>query len=446
MIKRAGNSGLGLGHNSMPILDLYPRIYWRSNAPLTVQEAGGSGYFRFAYTGAADPADYYVYDDGIGRFRQVTQAAPELSPDGFFWPDRTNLWDDTQSSDRGFTSFDPAFTKSNPAPSGSFLLDINSTGVTDTLVVAINGSASGQFSRAEALSASFNRIFSVCLRRSDGGVIDETVCELFCSTAHGESNEISTTYYRKIRDDGWYQLSGIRALDAGAPTKRFGVTVFDGYQLEVELPQLEGANTDPQAATLCTPDIGTNDSKGIFELDIASNPGSGNVVNEEFSSQGGWIAVACLIPYANTVTNYPLSWIAMQVHDADNYFGILMSNTNNQIVGILQTGGITQIYQLSEDTDVNNKKIGFVFSWGLRDNGTLAYAATNGLLYGLVDTFHTFPSSTGTPGWYVGYDPSATREPAVGIQEIYIGRGMLTRQTCRSLSSWLKRRVRSPED
>lgn len=437
--RRASNMALGLGNQTFPLWDLGAELYWRSANPTMVQTPGGTGTVNFSYTGATE--QYYIFDIGKGHFRQVDPTGTaEFPPDGFTPPDRTNLWDDTQNSTRGFTNIDGSLTTSNPAVPSTHILDTVTTAIGDLFRVQNTSGGALRLSRSEALSGTFNRIFSVLLKRTDGGVIDGSVATLFASTTTGGANEGGSTLYRQIREDGWYELSVVRGPGAG--NNYFGIELEDGFTVDVEMPALEGANTNPQQGTLPSPDTNTagiQGAKGVFELDIARGVGSGPT-SEPYPASG-WMACTIVHPYTTTDITIPFGIIMNWTVDTSNFLRLQMSASAQHIAGELDSGGASQIFlQVPGMPTINLGDInGIVLSWGRRASTDAALLCVNGRLIE-IDTSWTLP--VGTPSSIgIGYDATTSgREATVMIQQVAIGRGMLSRADTRLLSQWFKRR------
>lgn len=437
--RRASNMALGLGNQTFPIWDLGADMYWRSANPTVVQTPGGTGTVSFSYTGATD--QYYVYDIGRGHFRQVDPTGtPEFPPDGFVGPDRTNLWNDTQDSVRGFTTVDGSLTTSNPAVPSDHILDPTSTSLANLFRVENSSGGALRFSRFEGISTTINRIFSVLLKRTDGGVIDGSVATLFASSTAGGANEAGSTLYRQIREDGWYELSTVRVADGEFVNRFFGVELEDGFTVDVEMPGLEGSSLAPQQGAFPSPNTGAagvGGAKGVFELSIARATAAGST--SESYSQSGWMACTIVHPYSTTDITLPFGVMANWVVDASNFLRLQVSGSEQHVAGEMDSGGASQFFLQVPGTptidvgDIN----GVVLAWGRRSNTDAALLCVNGQFIE-VDTSWTLP--IGTPSSIdIGFDSTTSgAEATVNIQEVVIGRGMLTRNDCRLLSLWMQ--------
>ena len=431
-IRKASNTGIGVINKTFPIWELGADLYWRSASPLNVQIPGGSGYKNFVYTETVD--DYYIYDVGAGHFRQIPIASPEFPPDGFCPPARTNLWDDTQTSQRGFTSVDDSLSETfiSPVPS-THILDPNSVGISDVWNLGNDTGDSLRISRSEGISSSLNRIFSVLVKEQNGAIVNGGVVELFASTAtSGVPNEGGNTIYTKIRDDGWYHLSMVREFDASSDSRYFGVEIKPGKNVYIEMPALEGTNTNPQLGTFPAPDIGTKDSKGVFKLDIA------DIYNAGYPS-AGWMGCSIVFPYGKKYTSYPFGWLVNWAVDANNYILFEMSTSRNHFVAVVISNGDTQVFLGREDgiTIDAGETLGAVLMW----NPTNFFLYINGEYIGIDSTF-VMP--TGTPtSLNIGYDPINGRYPAICIQSAAISREPIGRSEAKILSKWFQNQALS---
>lgn len=438
-IERAGNSCLGLGNQSFPLWDLGATMYWRSVNSTEVQTPGGTGTVTFSYSEPSD--DYYVFDPGKGFFRQVDPATQaEFPPDGFVGPDRTNLWDNTQDSTRGFTTIDVGFATSNPAIDSSHILDPTSTSLATGFRVQNSSGGALRLSRSEGISTSFNRIFSVLLHRSDDGVIDNSVATLYAATTHGGVTEAGSTLYRKVRQDGWYELTVVRTADASSGSRYFGIEIQDGYTIDIEMPGLEGTNATIQQGAFPSPDIGTSDNKGEFELTIARGVAAGSEQEPYLAS--GWIGCTVVHPYSSADVTLDNGILIDWAVDSSNFIQIRISGSVQHIAAEGDSGGVDQFFlDVPGPPTINIGDVnGIVLSWGRRRTTDVMMLFINGQQIELTTSFDL---PVGMPaGLGIGFDTvSGGTVATANIQTVATGRRLLTRTEARHLSSWFQKQT-----
>jgi hypothetical protein len=457
-IKRMASAGLGLGNQTFPIWGLGATMYWTSANGTQVQTPGGTGTVNIDYldsTGTTATAPYYVYDIYKGHFKQVDPTtAVEVDPSGFVGPDRDNFFNDTQTSDRGFTTVDGGLITSTPALSSDHILDLASTGLTNGFRVANTSGGPLRFSRSETISSSFRRNFSVLVKRDDGGIINGTVLTLFIAATSGGANEGTGTDYKKIREDGWYEV--MMSISPDASTSKFlGVILEDGFTIDVEAPGQESSGvlgtSSISAGTNPPPHLGSTPGGGTVVVDFASGVGTGS--EEEPFPEAGWIGCTVVHPYSMTQLQsigvpspndeIPAGTLVNWEVSTSERIRFLISRTVQSVAAELDSAGSDFFLQEGPDVLVGDTN-GMVVSWGRRGSTNIAYLYINGEQIEINTGTYNGPP-VGTPSSIqVGFRlnagvPSTTATS--WVQHIAIGRNLLTRTECRHLSRWFEQQA-----
>ena len=458
-IKRAANMGLGLGNQTFPLWDLGATMYWKSANGGVVQTPGNEGVVTLLYRDAipVTPTDpYYVYDVYKGQFRQVDPTvAVEFNPSGFVAPPRDNFFNDSQTNnDRGFNTIGGGLTVSNPAIPSDYILDTTGTSITTLFRVANTSGGVDRFSEAEVISTSLRRSFSILAKRTDGGVISGSVCELFIATASGGANEGTSTSYKKIRNDGWYEL--MMSIGPLTPNSKFlGVIIQDGFTLDFEMPAQEGSGsgggTDSiSAGTNPPPHLGSNPDGGVVMASIQSTTG----VSESWPNSG-WMGITAVHPYSMTELNnigtpspndeLPVGTLLNWEVTSANRIRLLLSRSEQSVAAELDsTGGSSFFLQEVPDIEIGDIN-GMVLSWGRRGSADIAYLFINGEQIEVnTGTFSGIP--VGTPvDIQIGHRDTGASDPSsvctAWVQHMAIGRQLLSRQECRHLSKWFEQQA-----
>jgi len=444
-IKKPGNA-LGMINRKFPIWELGADLYWHSSQPFRVQCPGGSGQWKYVYDSVADNADYFVYDQGTQQFRLIDYATPadhEFPPNGFCPPDRTNLWDSNNLTDRGIQDFDTNLTHSHPTMSGTHILDVNGLGWDSTLFVANDASTGSglRFTRDEALSTSYDRVVGFLLKKPDGGVINSGVAHIVI-LPDGEltstDNQASKTTYHKIRSDGWYMLSASR-LHNDAGTRMFGIELQEGESVFFEYPTMAGTNTNPTAHVFQAPDISTADETGIHKLQIAKNAVGGTT--REPCGTAGWVGATVVHMYDNANVTMPFGLYFNLSPDATNFLRGQYSTSTLHAAIEVDTNAADQAflnYPSPVPAITGGEKHGIVFTWGKRSSTKYVMYYLNGELMEIATDYTSMPSGVAA-WWDIGWDSqNDSREPAACIQHFAAGHNLLTRSECKILSKWFQ--------
>jgi hypothetical protein len=442
-IKKPGNA-IGMINRKFPIWEFGADLYWHSSQPFRVQCPGGSGQWAYAYASVADSADYFVYDQGKQQFRLVDYAGThEFPPNGFCPPDRTNLWDSNNLTDRGFQDFDTNLTHSHPTMSGTHILDVESLSWDSTLFVANDASTGSglRFTRDESLSSTYNRVFAVLLKKPDGGVINSGVASLVVlpdGQLTSTDNLGNATKYTKVRSDGWYMLSTV-CPNYDANPRMFGVQLEEGESVIVEYPHMAGTNTTPQIGVFQAPDIGTADETGIHQMQIARNA-AGETTREPCGT-AGWVGATVVHMYSNNGLSMPFGLYFNLAADGNNFLRGQYSTSTAHTAIEVDTNASDQLFLNYPDPVPSlsvGEKHGIVFTWGKRGSTKYGMYFLNGELIEVATNYTSMPSGVAN-WWDIGWDSqNASREPAACIQHFAAGHNLLTRSECRILSKWFQ--------
>lgn len=525
--------GLRMGNRTFPLWDLGATLYWRSASPSVVQTPGGIGNLTTSYlddVGFTPTNPYYVYDVYKGHFRQVDPTvAVEFPPSGFVAPPRDNYFDNSQTdNDRGFNTIDVGLIIINDPIPDDYIVDVSTTSLPITTLFRVQNTSGGalRFSEAEVISTSLRRNFSILAKRTGGGVIDSSVCQLYIAATHAGANEGTATSYKRIRSDGWYELMMSISPDL-ASAKYLGVIIQDGYTIDFEMPGQESSGTTSgssiSAGTNPPPNLGVTPSGGTVAVNFKRD-----TVDEAWP-QSGWIGCTSVYPYSqaelNKIGTPPpsdelpagilVNWgvsssdrIRLVISrtyqsvaaELDTSPGVTMTVssltrvgstasavttgnhgfTNGQrivIAGTTQddyngnfvitvtgldtfdytvsgtpttpaTGTITadsSDFFLNETPDIGIGDVkGVVISWGKRGDTFIAYLFINGQQIEIsTSSFAGIP--LGTPAAIeVGFQDSGGAPITIAtcwIQQIAVGRTLLTRQECRHLSKWFEQQA-----
>jgi len=371
--------------------------------------------------------------------------------DGFVPPARTNYWDDSLGAARGFTTVDAALTATAPAIGAElYILDPTTTGLVNKYRIANTSGGAARLSSQQALSATYSKAFSILMKRSDAGVIDASVATLYIAATHAGAHEGGATVrFKKIRSDGWYEVSVIHPIKAGSPTYYLGVELADTYTIDIEAPGVESYGTTIWAGTNPSPYMSTstiNSSERADHILYINRRVSAGTAYEPYPA-GGFIAATLVHPYPATWGTLPAGTAFAWDVDNDNRFRLIVSSTYQTIAADMDSVAIGQLYLYSvAGLPITIGKInGIVVTWGRRLNLPYAVMHVNGQEIDLSTNFRILP--TGIPDRYrIGYryDSGALTNGdylAAKVQTIVVGRSSLMRSEGRALSTWLMRQA-----
>ncbi len=449
--RKASHMMLGMMHRNRPIWDFGCMLYWRAMRGDRIQNPGGvyvNGDPEFTFTHGGTTR-YTYFDPGRGFYREVDpNVDPAVLPlDGHFVPTRVQQWNTSHAiNDRRFLGIGAGLTvvlggppvewilfEDHPPGPPSFPHDTfrvqNSTG-SSKRIWQIQGSGTP--------SATNNHMWSVLVRRSDNGVIDATTLNVgACDSALPETDpDLSFGLtFRKIRDDGWYQVSTILGPQAGSPARTFFVELEDGANVFVEAPQIEQFSTAAGTLQEPTPPIttlsGSDAQRATHALEVPTTGGFDLPPN-------GWMGCT-VIPRTDTPSPAgPVGAIVEWRIDSSNRQRFLFSNSFNAVAFQTQVGGVSQAFlQLQPSDTQQGVPMGLCATWGKRDGSTYFYLCFNGKQVEL-DTSGTVPTG-GPTQLMIGsqFGPSAS---PVKLVEFAVGDVNLSRHDCRLLSRWFQDR------
>jgi hypothetical protein len=435
-----GNSLAGIGsHNRrFPLWELGAKWLWKRPVlgnGASFQSRGGKKDLTVTYAGTHE---WYTWDPGTQRYIAALADLGSLSSlplDGRQSAARTNIWTASNSATRGFT-YQPGLTIFNDSP----LIESNWI-INETLLVAsddlrINNSSGGDLRiyQEQALSATLKRIFSVLVKRTDGGVVNTTIVEPYIwdpATGYAGPNLSNWTSFKKIRSDGWYEVQAYIDADALTPTRRFGLVVHDGAHVYLEAPQLESGSASYLECTDRVPTTTTAD-RTREQHDISCD---GSL------SESGWMA-CCFIPRWNNagggVPSVVNSTLLEIVGAPTDYHKLYWSSANQEFAYTAYSGGVNRAYH-QIPTTTQGVAYGFVASWGYREGVPYYMSCTNGSFQEINTTDPIPVLGSATVRFLGSTGPSAPANCQVFA--VAVGDHLLHRTDVRSLSRWFQRQA-----
>lgn len=393
--------------------------------------------FQYNYVGAAGSSDLSSYSPDTGRFEEVAfaNAAPPL--DGHFQPERSNTFSGSETGDRGpFTRPFLAVALLSPAPA-DWIFNTKAGLPSDAPLVHNFEVTTQRMYKVESSSATLSTMWSICVKRSDGGKIDANTCSLGVSAIAdplGPDIATGTTRYDKIREDGWYRMSRELPPQGGSPNVYYWMSVEPGItSLAYEGPQTEAFSTTIAEPTSLTGGGATvTRNKHIIEL-----TGSYNVPTS------GWMG-GTLVPYTNAADlaasspGVPFGEILTWRVDNNNRHRIIWSSSLETISYQVTQGGSTQASLEIPQADVlQGVPLGVVATWGTRRGSPYMMLAVNGTYVDIIDTINTAPSGVGSI--FIGSQANTQGSVAnIMIEHAAFGYKQLTRNDVQQLSRWFQ--------
>jgi hypothetical protein len=436
------HSGFGPLNRDFPVFARGGLFFWDSRFgasygmhPGGVQVAGSGLAYFYAGTDLVT-----VWDHGRGRYVEYDPTAVDVIPtDGQFSPDRSSYYNASRpATDAGrgpFTAQAGLTVDTLPTVDNHILL--TATGVPATVPRITNTTgAARRLYRLESTSGAFRRIWSVLLRRVDGGVIDASVASLGTSAAADPLgvNLSDATIYQRLRSDGWYRLYCTQPI-SGANVYYY-LQIENGTDVVLECPQTESVGvsiTEPSQPLLTDADP-DSPNRPVFSLNFFDSLAVD-------LPQAGWIAAA-FTPRKDAVpagTVYPSSVIvrlASAAAPANDYHQIYISSTQQEIAYQCAIGGVSQCFLNSTTAEIlQGGPIGFVGTWGYRAGSIQFVASQNGLITE-IDTTGALP--VGACLLSIGGDSAGASPSNVNIWCVAIGNRMLDRAESAYLSRWLR--------
>lgn len=434
-VRKVGHTALGLFNQSNPLWELGAWMYWNPSMGAKAQMQGGAfapADFAYTYAGAQD---YTHWDPGKGAYVVVDGASPVPPLDGHFAPARTNTFD---NNDPALNTFRGAWTvtglvRSVLTPPVSPHIVVLKTGLEppDVILVSNFTGSAERMNVVEDSHGTLKSMFSMLVKRSDGGVVNSSTCKLGMSALVGGADAgLGTTRYTKIREDGWYQLSRSFMATIIPVATVFFLEVEPGItNLTFEAPFIErwGTTIEEPTAPVFSP-AGVSRSRDTHDI----------VLSGSFDlPYSGWMG-ATIIPR----TDWPdwstylfaeiFSW-RVGVNDRHRF---MTSSSADTLVYWAQESGVTQAFlDVPQAKVLQGVPIGIVATWGAR-NGTNSYMmAVNGEQEDIIDTGDPIP--TGAGDIYIG-SQNGSSVANVQLQHAALGNRMLTRHEVRYLSRWFQ--------
>jgi len=444
-----GVSQTGILNESFPLWKFGGFLYWTPRIGGTGKIAQlGRGVmteandFQYDYVGSAGSSDLSSFNPDTGRFEEVAFAGAGPPLDGHFQPERSNTFSGNETGDRGpFTRPFLALALLTPAPSDWIFR--TKAGLPSDVPLLHNFEVTTQrMYKLESSQDASSNMWSMCVRRSDGGQIDANTCSLGVSSNAdplGPDIASGTTRYDKIREDGWYRISRILPPQPGAPTVFYWMSVQPGItSLAYEGPQVEAFSTTIAEPTSLTGGGATvTRNKHIIEL-----TGSYPVPNS------GWMG-GTLVPYTNAadlaasspgvVFGEILTWRV----DDNNRHRIIWSSSLETISYQVTQGGAAQASLEIPQSDVlQGVPLGVCATWGTRRGSPYMMLGVNGTFVDVIDIINTSPSGTGSI--FIGSQADTQSSVAnIMIEHAAFGNKQLNRNDVQQLSRWFQRKSRS---
>ena len=452
-IRKASHMMLGMLHQGRPMWEHGCILYWRAVAGLVLQNPGGAyvdGDPEFTYTYSSTER-YTYFDPGRGHYLEVDRPPnpsgdgvdPIVPKDGHFAPQRINTYpDSTPLNTRDFSTQaglavvlggqisdwilkeDPGFGISPRSPLDTFRVQ-NLSGVSKRAYII-----------AASTSATDNHLWSILAKRAGGGgPIDGTILSMGATDSglpETGGNLISGTVYRKLRSDGWYQISGILPPQVGGPSRTFFVELEDGANVFIECPQIEevavGELLEPTAPIVARPAPAT---RVVHDLEMPVAGGFNLPAS-------GWMGCTVIPRTDNPSPAHPFGSIVEWRIDTDNRQRFLYSNTFNTVAFQTEVGGVSQAFLQLQSSDIEQGiPIGMCATWGLRNGSTYFYLCANGQQIEL-DTNGAIPVG-GPTRLMIGSQGGPNPSPVM-LPECAVGAVNISRHDCRLLSQWFQDR------
>lgn len=438
------HSGLGLLGTSNPIWGLGASMYWTAHAPMMVQIQGGRGIATLHQGGGTDP--YWVFDRGKGKFIAFTFASPSPPLDGYFGERFANVYNDTFDASRSFTA-EGGLTVTTPALPDSYIAD-TSTSLPGGYRVENASGVEKRIYRLETASATDERLWTVLARRTDGGVIDATVLDLFIATSAdplGVDIKVEGTFFSRLRADGWYVLWCV--VPTSGSSLYYGVNIADGYTIDFEAPGI----ATPFSTALFAPShpIPTG-AAGTFDgpdqvVTLRRTTG----LNETYP-RCGFIAASLTMrwaidePYDHVGAEipWPEAYFVNWPGDAsNNKIALFLSQAQQAVTAWMRRAATSEVFIAGIPTWGSKERFGVVLTWGYRRGSQYAVMTVNGRQVG-VDTSWQTPAGAPTEIVVAGNQSTDLADPANAyVEAVVVGRTALTRLDARHLSQWLQRQA-----
>lgn len=445
-VKKTSHSGTGLINQRFPIWDFGAWLYWNSKMGSKAQLRGGevttSDDFVYSYSGASVSDPFSMFVPGKGRFVEYDFGDAFPPVDGHFEPERANTYDASlasASNTRGPFTFAAGLLVNliSPYPGNPIVEYIG--GVPSTAPFLTNLSAgTRRMYKLDSSSAVNSMIWSILIKRNDGGIIDSNTCIIGASSnadPFGSDLGSGSTRYDRIREDGWYRCSRIIGTQSGAPPIYFWVQWAAGITNALyEAPQVEQFNSTIEEPTspLFT-GIGNTFTRNSHILSITG----GYKV-----SPYGWMG-ATIVPLTNAADlasglGAPQSDILTWRINDTNRLRIIYSSADDTIKFVMESGGSTQVeIEIPQDEVLQGVPMGVVATWGTRGGSKYSILSVNGIQKGAEDSSFTQPSGAGSI--FIGSKAdSASSVANVMLQHVAFGNTALDRNDVRTLSKWFE--------
>ena len=403
----------------------------------------GNGRLSFAYSGA-EP--YCYFDPGRAQYIEVDATVKDIIPfDGDLCYQRENLFSESDpfGGVRGpFTAQAGLTLDQIAAPTKHIVVPL--AGAVTTMERAINSTGGTRRMYRLHSTSTDAAIFSLLVKRSDGGVVSSSIVELgFATNADPLGADVSIsvegTVYKKITDDGWYQVSNYLQGIGGAATHYFFADWKDGASCYYECPQNEIFSTRtkrPTARILNPVALDTNERENFIF----------NFMEGQFYKLPacGWIAAAFVPNHDTADANWTINggtivrWHATTGHGND-YHQIYASSSQQEYAYQAEENNVSQAYlQVPEAQGFQGVPIGMVATWGWR-SGTPQFVMCDNGSFREIDISGSMPDSD-TQGTRLGIarSPSGGSYPDFNIYRVACGNRMLDRQDCMLLSKWFE--------
>lgn len=418
---------IGLVNQSYPLWDYGACLYWRSVSPTVVQTPGGVGAVTFTMSdsGGTQGSPYVAWDPGKAHYKRISNLSIEMPKSGFFSPSRTNYFDDSEAADRGF-DFQAGLTTdlTQPIPTGHIMDPVTNTAYTTLCNISnTSGSAKYAYQQPSLGTTTANKGFGVLVKRADGAAVTGADLSIFISvadpTAGGAVQLAGTTRYRKVRDDGWYEV--LAKTTSGTSILYFSLQIENGANIYVELPVVESVATGVDVVSYSGTTSGTgNRSRRVPQIKIRREDAAG--VGLEKFAECGWMACAIVSPYDSATFSIPTGiYITHEDSDTDCLKLETYGTSDSPAAGLFKDN-VSQFFMNTSAVFTFGQSNGVVVSWGYRDGSKSAYLFINGS-YVSIDSAWSIPTPATDPnhikiGFTIGGTRSTTNITGTSIDGI----------------------------